>query len=72
MDWQYYIDELSNDQLAVISLPIFIVAILIEVYLARQTQRKLYHSKDTLVSLSMLLITIFVEFIPKQIACSYL
>ena len=68
MNWQHYIDELSNDQLGLITLPIFAIALLIEVYLAQQEQQKLYHGKDTLVSLLMLVAAALVEFFPKLLA----
>ncbi|MGB0930198.1 MAG: sterol desaturase family protein [Chitinophagales bacterium] len=68
MNWQQHIDELAQDQLGLIALPIFFIALLIEVYLARQAQRNLYQGKDTLVSLSMLVIAALVEFFPKLLA----
>ena len=30
MDWQYYIDLLAQDQIQVIALPVFILAIIVE------------------------------------------
>ena len=68
MNWQHYIDELSKDQLGLITLPILFIGLLIEVYLARQSQLQLYKGKDTLVSLSMLFMAILVEFFPKLLA----
>jgi len=68
MDWQFYIEELAKDQLAIIALPIFFIAIFVEIYLVRHEQQKLYNKKDTLVSLSMLLATGLVEFLPKLFA----
>ncbi|MBX2871699.1 MAG: sterol desaturase family protein [Saprospiraceae bacterium] len=68
MDWQAYITELSKDKLGIVVLPIFVLAILIEVYLARQEQKQLYQGKDTLVSLSMLVFAVIIEFFPKLIA----
>ncbi|NRB52385.1 MAG: sterol desaturase family protein [Saprospiraceae bacterium] len=68
MDWQAYLTELSKDKLGIVVLPIFILAILIEVYLARHEQKQLYKGKDTLVSLSMLVFAVIVEFFPKLLA----
>ncbi len=68
MNWQQHLDELAQDQLGLLALPIFFIALLIEVYLARQAQEKIYQGKDTLVSLSMLFIAALVEFFPKLLA----
>lgn len=68
MNWQYYIDELAKDNLSTYALPIFILAVIIELVLARQSQQKLYHGKDTLVSFLMLIASIIVELIPKILA----
>ena len=68
MDWKFYIDELAKDQLTVLVLPLFFLAIGIEVYLVRHEQKAIYNKKDTLVSFSMFIATIFVEFIPKVLA----
>lgn len=68
MDWQAYLTELSKDKLGIVVLPIFFLAILIEVYMARQEQKQLYKGKDTMVSLSMLVFAVIVEFFPKLIA----
>ncbi|MFK7903667.1 MAG: sterol desaturase family protein, partial [Chitinophagales bacterium] len=66
--WQQHLDELAQDQLALFALPIFFIALLIEVYLTRQSQQKIYQGKDTLVSLSMLFVAALVEFFPKLLA----
>jgi len=68
MNWQQHLDELAQDQLALFALPIFFIALLIEVYLTRQSQQKIYQGKDTLVSLSMLFVAALVEFFPKLLA----
>ena len=68
MDWKFYIDELAKDQLTVLVLPLFFLAIGIEVYLVRHEQKAFYNKKDTLVSFSMLIATALVEFIPKVLA----
>ena len=68
MNWQPYIDDLSNDKLGLITLPILFVAVIIEVIITRQEQKHLYYGKDTLVSFSMLILAAFVEFFPKLLA----
>lgn len=68
MDIQYYLDQMAEDQLSLIALPLFVLAIGIEVVVSRKQQLDLYYGKDTLVSLSMLILTAFVEFIPKLLA----
>lgn len=68
MEWSYYLNELAEDKLSLIGLPIFFIALFIEVYLARQAQKELYYKKDTLVSLAMLVAAALVEFLPKLLA----
>ena len=68
MNWQPYIDELSNDKLALFTLPILFIAVIFEVIITRQEQKHLYHGKDTLISFSMLVLAAFVEFLPKLLA----
>ncbi|ANQ52420.1 sterol desaturase family protein [Flammeovirga yaeyamensis] len=59
-----YLAELSQDQLLYFSLPIFFIAIIIEVKVAKEK----YNRKDTSVSLLMMLFAGIIEFIPKLIA----
>ena len=68
MDWQYFLDMMKQDQLQVIVLPIFFLAIIVEWRIDEWRQLDLYKRKDTWVSLSMLLFTGIVEFIPKLLA----
>lgn len=68
MDIQYFLDLMAEDQLSLIALPLFVLAICIEVVVSRKQQLDLYYGKDTLVSLSMLILTALVEFIPKLLA----
>jgi sterol desaturase/sphingolipid hydroxylase (fatty acid hydroxylase superfamily) len=68
MNFQPYIDELSNDKLGLITLPILFVVVIVEVIMTRQEQKHLYNGKDTLVSFSMLVLAAFVEFFPKLLA----
>jgi len=68
MDWQYYIDLLAQDQIQVIALPVFILAIIVEWRIDEWRQLDLYQRVDSWVSLSMLVLTGIVEFIPKLLA----
>jgi len=68
MDWQYYIDLLAQDQLQIIALPIFLLAIVVEWSINEWRHLELYKRVDSWVSLSMLIFTGIVEFIPKLLA----
>ena len=68
MDFQYFIQQLSQDKLAIYALPIFFLAVIIEVIIDRKRNLNLYVGKDTLASLWMLILTGIVEFIPKLLA----
>lgn len=65
MDIQYYIDQLAQDNLLFYFTPIALILIFVEAFFdkAEYTDKK-----DTLVSLAMTVITLFIEFIPKVIA----
>ncbi len=68
MDFAKAIELLKEDNLSFIALPIFIIALIVELYYAKYKELDLYKSQDTWVSLGMLLITAVVEFIPKVVA----
>ncbi len=68
MNWQYYIDELSKDDLGGLFLIVYFTAIIVEVIIARQQQINLYKGKDTFVSIMMLIASILVELVPKILA----
>lgn len=68
MDWQYYVDLVANDKLAVLALPIFILVIILEKWYDHRKELKLYNNWDLFASVGMLLITALVEFIPKLLA----
>jgi sterol desaturase/sphingolipid hydroxylase (fatty acid hydroxylase superfamily) len=59
---------LQADNLTTFALPLFVLAILLEIAVARRQQRQLYEGRDTLVSLSMLVFSALVEFLPKLAA----
>ena len=68
MDWNYYIELLAQDQLQFIALPIFLLAIIVEWRIDEWRHLDLYKRVDSWVSLSMLIFTGIVEFIPKLLA----
>ena len=68
MDIQYYITLVQEDKLAIMALPIFIIAIFLEKWYDHRHELKLYNNKDLFASIGMLVITAVVEFIPKVLA----
>lgn len=68
MDLKWILDQLAQDNLTIIALPIFILVVIAEMYYDKYKSLELYKTKDTLASLSMLVITAIVEFIPKVLA----
>lgn len=60
--------ELQNDKLVMIALPIFFLAMLIEYAGSLYLHRKIYEGKDFLTSMSMGILTLVVELIPKILA----
>ncbi|CAM1341683.1 sterol desaturase family protein [Tenacibaculum amylolyticum] len=59
-----YVQQLSQDKLLYFALPVFFVSMLVEYKIAKEK----YHSKDTGVSLLMMVFSAIVEFIPKVLA----
>jgi len=68
MDITTAISELSKDNLLLLAFPVFILAVLAELYYEKIKELKLYKGKDFWASLGMAVITLFVEFIPKALA----
>jgi sterol desaturase/sphingolipid hydroxylase (fatty acid hydroxylase superfamily) len=68
MEIQFFLGELMKDELTIIALPIFFLAILIEVMVAKKKHLDLYYGKDSFVSFMMLVFTGIVEFLPKLFA----
>lgn len=62
------IEQLAQDNLAILALPIFFLVVIGEMYFDKYKELNLYKGKDTLASLGMLLITAVVEFFPKALA----
>ena len=60
--------QVSNDPLTAIILPMFVLAILIEVFVSHRQKLNLYQGKDFAVSIAMLLMASLVDAIPKVIA----
>lgn len=59
-----YVQQLSQDKLLYFALPIFFISMLVEYKIAKEK----YHSKDTGVSLLMMVFSAIIEFIPKVLA----
>ena len=68
MDITSAIAELSKDNLLILAFPVFILAVLAELYYEKIKELELYKGKDFWVSFGMAVITLFVEFIPKALA----
>jgi len=68
MDFESIIKELSADQLQVLAVPVFLLAIGIEFYWDKYKELGLYKTKDLGASLGMLVITALVELLPKILA----
>ena len=68
MEIQYFIDLMSQDTLTIFALPIFFLAIIIEVFLDRRDHLNLYYGKDSRTSFWMLIFTGIIEFLPKLLA----
>ncbi|MDE1205610.1 sterol desaturase family protein [Tenacibaculum larymnensis] len=59
-----YIQQLSEDKLLYFALPVFFISMLVEYQIAKEK----YNSKDTGVSMLMMVFSAIVEFIPKILA----
>ncbi|TCP28071.1 sterol desaturase/sphingolipid hydroxylase (fatty acid hydroxylase superfamily) [Tenacibaculum skagerrakense] len=64
MTFLEYIQQLSQDKLIYFALPVFFISMFVEFKIAKEK----YHSKDTSVSLLMMIFSAIVEFIPKVLA----
>ncbi len=60
--------EILQDDLALFAVPVFIVALLIEAFWSWKNQLDWYERKDTLASLSMLVLSALVELLPRLLA----
>ncbi len=68
MDIQYFLEQVAQDKLLVMSLPLFLAVVLVEMYVDKKLDKELYNRKDFWVSFSMAIITAIVEFLPKLLA----
>ena len=64
-DLQFYLDELAKDDLIYIFLPVFLLALVIEVVIDRKRNLQLFDRKDSIASLWMTLFVVFVDVLPK-------
>lgn len=68
MDFENIAAEVINDQLTIIMVPLFALAILLEVWVSWKRQQSLYLGKDTLTSIAMLVTSSLVDALPKLAA----
>ncbi|HIG41944.1 MAG: sterol desaturase family protein [bacterium] len=62
------ITQLSGDRFTAIAVPLFVLAIVLEVLVSWRTQRDLYVARDFLISMSMLVLSAIIDFVPKAVA----
>lgn len=62
------LNQLNEDNLTAFALPLFLLAIGIELILSHKRQLHLYRLKDSLISLSMLILSAVTELLPKILA----
>lgn len=60
-------NEPINDDLTLFVLPLFALAMLVEIICSKKTDRAVYLAKDTWASLSMLVLSALVEFVPRAV-----
>ena len=68
MNFQNILEELKNDKIIPFAIPVFLLAMGIEIIITRQKNLDLYKGKDTFVSISMGILSGIVEFFPKVLA----
>ena len=64
MTFLEYIQQLSQDKLIYFAIPVFLISMVVEYFIAKEK----YYAKDTGVSLLMMIFSGIVEFIPKVLA----
>jgi sterol desaturase/sphingolipid hydroxylase (fatty acid hydroxylase superfamily) len=67
-DLQFYLDEFAKDDLIYIFLPLFFLALLIEIIIDRRRNLQLFEKQDTIASLWMAFFVVFVDVLPKLAA----
>lgn len=68
MELSEAIRQLGDDRFTAIALPLFVLAIVLESVYSWQQQRHLYQARDTFTSLTMLVLSSIVDFLPKATA----
>ncbi|MFT7653513.1 MAG: sterol desaturase/sphingolipid hydroxylase (fatty acid hydroxylase superfamily) [Candidatus Azotimanducaceae bacterium] len=61
-------NERMNDDLTLFVLPLFALAMLVEIIWSKRAGRSVYLAKDTWASLSMLVLSALVELVPRAVA----
>ena len=64
-DLQFYLDEFAKDDLIYFFLPIFLLALAVEVVVDRRKNLQLFEKKDTIASLWMTFFVVFTDVLPK-------
>jgi sterol desaturase/sphingolipid hydroxylase (fatty acid hydroxylase superfamily) len=67
-DIQFYLDEFAKDGLIYIFLPIFLLALLVEIVIDSRNNLQLFEKKDTVASLWMAVFVVFTDVLPKLAA----
>jgi sterol desaturase/sphingolipid hydroxylase (fatty acid hydroxylase superfamily) len=68
MNFQTAIQSLQNDQLLFYAIPVFLLAVGVEYWFAKDKFPTLYEGKDFWVSIAMGVLSSIVEFVPKVLA----
>ncbi|MFD0861033.1 sterol desaturase family protein [Sungkyunkwania multivorans] len=68
MNFNEAIAYVLEDNLILFAVPIFLVAMVLEVIISRKKHLELYYGKDTAASMWMLIFSALVEFFPKALA----
>jgi sterol desaturase/sphingolipid hydroxylase (fatty acid hydroxylase superfamily) len=68
MTFQQAFDKVLNDQLLIFAFPVFIALLVLEYWQDRRRNLGLYENKDMWTSMSMGILSLLVEIIPKILA----
>ena len=68
MNLELILEQMSEDTLSIIALPIFFASIFLEVFLAKKQNLKVYQLRDSLTSVAMLVFSALIEILPKILA----
>ncbi len=64
-DLQFYLDQFAQDDLIYIFFPLFLLALIAELFFNQKKNLDLFEKKDTIASLWMMFFVIFVDVLPK-------